>query len=465
MRTVGGLAAVEARGVEPGEGEDVPRLRCRPEAGFVVCTRRSMGGRRKIAPGHVGTIAAHYLVDEGCWTLRRGEGGYVWTCPGCGGETYEVDLKSGKAGCVSGGCAVPRAESWVGVVAHFTGLDRKDDWDEIRRIGLEIVEEREQASARREAQEKQAQEAEREAEARRRAQEAEDRKRGGESPAEGKPEQRATKRDERDQHSLAARRLEEERLHHQKAEKEAREALRRARASWKDQHRSVGDRAVAALAPVLRSEILLGSLAGGAAFVVAYHGVGWVASWSGPDADPAVLGAATEGGDGAGWFGPLTDRAAAAAAHLVPSRLPGGLLLMVSTVYLVASVLSRRRRARYAFDEDEYLAFCRPDERGGDRLVRVHLRTDLSEVWKEPLRRFARGAARWSEAFGEALIWGFGALRMLEASWSRLATSALSGLSVGGLGYLSGLATTAAVVAAVAVVTFLVVLALTGDQR
>ena len=372
--------------------------------------------------------------------LLRCEGGFSATCPGCGGETYEVDLGAGKAGCVDEDCAVPGGESWVGVVAYFEELDRKNDWDEIRRIGLKIIEEQEQASERKKVQEEeQAERAEREragseAEARRRAQETQERERGAESRAGGKDERgRYAVQNEEERRLLNAHSKENERLSRQRAEREAREALQEAQAHLEDQHHNAVARAVAARAPVLWIELLLAVLAGATVLLATYYGVDWLGSSAGPDAEPAVLRTTAGGGDEAGWFGRLAGEAAVASAQLVPWRLYVGLLLGMLLGYTVAVLMSRGRRGRYAFDEDEYLAVCWLDERRGGRLVRVDLEADLSEISKEPLRRFAGGAGRAVEVVAEALAWVADVLRMADWPWGEMVVSLLFGLLVGWL--------------------------------
>ena len=435
------------------------------------------GRRRRIEPGHVGAIAARYLGAEGCRVFRRGEGGFSATCPGCGGETYEVNLGSGKAGCIDESCTVPGDESWVGVVAHFEELDRKDDWDEIRNIAFEIVEEQEQASRLEKAQKEVEERAERaqrdragqEAEARRRAQETQERGAGriAESRAAGKDERgRYAAQDEEERRLLNARRKEKERRRQRRAEREAQEALREARALLEDQHDNDADRAVAAQAPVLWSELRLAVLAGAAVSMATYHGVGWLGSPAGTGAEPAVLGTTAGGGDEAGWFGRLAGEAAAAAAQLVPWRFHVGLLLGLSLGGMVLFLMSRGRRGRHAFYENEYLVVCRPDERRGGRMVRVHQDADLSEISKEPLRRFVGGAGKAVEAVGEALAWAADVLRMADWPWFEMVVSLLFGLLVGWsvFEYLPVSGTAAALAAALAFLVGLAAMTADGNR-
>ena len=361
------------------------------------------------------------------------------TCPGCGGETYEVDLGAGKAGCVDEGCAVPAGESWVGVVAYFEELDRKNDWDEIRCIGLKIIEKQEQASERKKVQEERAERVEREragrdAEARRWAQETQERERGAESRTGGKDERgRYAIPNEEERRLLNAHSKEKERLRRRRAEREAREALQEAQAHLEDQHHNAVARAVAAQAPVLWIELLLAVLAVAAVLMATYYGVDWLGSSVGPAPEPAVLRTTAGGGDEAGWFGWLAGEAAAASAQLVPWRLHVGLVLGTLLGYTVAVLVSRGRRERHAFDEDEYLAVCRLNESRGGRLVRLDLEADLSEISKEPLRRFAGGAYRAVEAVVEALAWVADVLRMADWPWGEMVVSLLFGLLVGWL--------------------------------
>ena len=372
--------------------------------------------------------------------LRRGEEGFSTTCPGCEEGTYEVDLVAGKAGCAAEGCAVPKAESWVGVVVYFEELDRKDDWEQIRRIGLSIIDQQEQASQRKKAQEeeKRAERAEheragREAEARRRVQEAQGRERGAaagrgtESRAAGEGERRRhAAQNEQEWRLLNAHRKEKERLRRRQAKRQAQEA----RARLKHQHDNACARAAAARAHVLWSELLLGVLAGAAVLMAAHYGVEWLGSPAGPGAEPAVTTTTAEGGDDAGWFGRLAG-GAAAAAQLVPWRLHVGLLLGVSSTLTVAFLLSRGRQQRQAFYEDEYLIVCRLDERRGQRLVQVNQKADLSEISKEPLRRFVGAADRAIGAVAGALAWAADVLRMAEWPWPQIALSLVFGVLVG----------------------------------
>ena len=407
--------------------------------------------------------------------LRQGEGGFSATCPGCGGKTYEVDLGSGKAGCVDEGCTVPGSESWVGVVAHFEELDRKDDWDEIRRIGFEIVEEQEQASRRDKAQKEEKERAERdereragrEAEARQQAQETQERELGAESRAGGTDERAPyAAQNEEERRPLKVHGVKEERLRQQSAEREAREALREARASLKDQHHNDGDRALAAQAPVLWSELRLAVLVWAAVLMATYHGVDWLGSSVGPNAEPAVLGTTAGGGDEAGWFGRLAGEAAAASAWLFPWRLYVGLLLGVLLGGMVLFLMSRGRRGRHAFDEDEYLVVCRLDERLGGQLIWSDVEADLSEISKEPLRRFVGGAIGAVEVIGGAIAWAADVLRMADWPWAEIAVSLVFGLLIGWsvFEYFSFSATAATRTALSIFVIGLIVLMARGNQ-
>ena len=63
-------------------------------------------------------VCDHYLNE------RRREGRrYVYRCPDCGKQDFEVEPVKGLAGCFNPGCPMPRTTNALGIISHLEGLE------------------------------------------------------------------------------------------------------------------------------------------------------------------------------------------------------------------------------------------------------------------------------------------------------------------------------------------------------
>lgn len=84
-------------------------------------------------------VAAHYLGREGVVEGSR----LVWDCPGCGkARKFSVSTEEKKGGCWDPACTAHMWGDVFDLVAHFEGLDARNDFVRTLQIAAEILDQR-----------------------------------------------------------------------------------------------------------------------------------------------------------------------------------------------------------------------------------------------------------------------------------------------------------------------------------